>query len=74
MPEPELMEAISQEVVESACREKQLCIIAVLPHILDCQSGCRNDYLEVLHFQKRTFKSFEKSLCTPCLSVTNLRI
>lgn len=59
MPEPEVVEAISQEVVESACKEKQLCIIAVLPHILDCQSGCRNDYLEVL---KESAKKFKRNL------------
>ena len=25
-----------------------LCIIAVLPHILDCQSDCRNKYVKIL--------------------------
>uniref|UniRef100_A0A0R3S041 protein disulfide-isomerase n=1 Tax=Elaeophora elaphi TaxID=1147741 RepID=A0A0R3S041_9BILA len=56
MPAPEVMEAVSQEVVDSACKEKQLCIIAVLPHILDCQSSCRNDYLNVLKESAKKFK------------------
>uniref|UniRef100_A0A1I8EXY0 protein disulfide-isomerase n=1 Tax=Wuchereria bancrofti TaxID=6293 RepID=A0A1I8EXY0_WUCBA len=56
MPEPEVVEAISQEVVDNACREKQLCIIAVLPHILDCQSSCRKNYLEVLKESAKKFK------------------
>ncbi|VDN33828.1 unnamed protein product [Gongylonema pulchrum] len=47
MPAPEVIEALSQDVVDDACKEKQLCIVAVLPHILDCQSKCRNDYLKV---------------------------
>ena len=25
-----------------------LCIIAILPHILDCQSDCRNKYVKIL--------------------------
>uniref|UniRef100_A0A2K6VWD9 protein disulfide-isomerase n=1 Tax=Onchocerca volvulus TaxID=6282 RepID=A0A2K6VWD9_ONCVO len=56
MPTPEIIEAVSQEVVENACKEKQLCIIAVLPHILDCQSSCRNDYLKVLKELAEKFK------------------
>ncbi|KAK6112694.1 Protein disulfide-isomerase A6 [Brugia pahangi] len=56
MPEPEVVEAVSQEVVDNACREKQLCIIAVLPHILDCQSSCRKNYLEVLKESAKKFK------------------
>uniref|UniRef100_A0A915Q2K7 protein disulfide-isomerase n=1 Tax=Setaria digitata TaxID=48799 RepID=A0A915Q2K7_9BILA len=56
MPAPEVVEIVSQEVVDNACKEKQLCIIAVLPHILDCQSSCRNDYLEVLKESANRFK------------------
>uniref|UniRef100_A0A1I8ENW3 protein disulfide-isomerase n=1 Tax=Wuchereria bancrofti TaxID=6293 RepID=A0A1I8ENW3_WUCBA len=56
MPEPEVVEAISQKIVDNACREKQLCIIAVLPHIIDCQSSCRRNYLEVLKESAKKFK------------------
>ncbi|MFH4974113.1 hypothetical protein AB6A40_000822 [Gnathostoma spinigerum] len=47
-PPPEVVEATSPEVVDQACKEKQLCIFSVLPDILDCQSECRNQYLEIL--------------------------
>uniref|UniRef100_A0A914D9W4 protein disulfide-isomerase n=1 Tax=Acrobeloides nanus TaxID=290746 RepID=A0A914D9W4_9BILA len=48
LPAPEVQQATSQEVVEEACKDKQLCIVSFLPHILDCQSKCRNDYLALL--------------------------
>ncbi|VBB29750.1 unnamed protein product [Acanthocheilonema viteae] len=56
MPAPEVVEAVSQEVFDKACKENQLCIIAVLPHILDCQSSCRNNYLKVLKELAEKFK------------------
>ncbi|KAK6061596.1 hypothetical protein COOONC_00734, partial [Cooperia oncophora] len=39
------------------CQGKQLCIFAFLPHILDCQAKCRQNYLNILrevgeHFKK----------------------
>lgn len=45
MPPPELNQITSNAVVEEACGNNPICIIAVLPHILDCQSNCRNNYL-----------------------------
>ena len=62
MPAPEVLQGINEKIVEGflclcltnwalfidACKEKQLCIFAFLPHILDCQSKCRNDYLATL--------------------------
>ena len=48
VPAPEIKEATSTEVLKNACDEKQLCVVAVLPHILDCQSKCRNDYIRML--------------------------
>uniref|UniRef100_A0A915C0J1 Protein disulfide-isomerase A6 homolog n=1 Tax=Parascaris univalens TaxID=6257 RepID=A0A915C0J1_PARUN len=59
MPAPEIMEATSQPIVEEACKEKQLCIVSVLPDILDCQSKCRNDYLAVL---KELGEKFKKNM------------
>jgi len=35
-------------VLKAACEDHQLCVIAVLPNILDCQSQCRNDYIALL--------------------------
>lgn len=48
VPPPEVVEATSQQVLDKACKEHPICIIAVLPHILDCQSKCRNQYIETL--------------------------
>ena len=45
IPPPELLELTSNDVLEKACNEHPLCIVAVLPHILDCDAKCRNDYL-----------------------------
>ena len=45
---PEVVQAINQEVIAEQCEKKPLCVIAFLPHILDCQSKCRNDYLAML--------------------------
>ena len=56
LPPPELKQAISQEAFDEACKDKQLCIIAVLPHILDCQSKCRNQYIKTLQSLADKFK------------------
>uniref|UniRef100_A0A0N4ZQP4 Protein disulfide-isomerase A6 homolog n=1 Tax=Parastrongyloides trichosuri TaxID=131310 RepID=A0A0N4ZQP4_PARTI len=47
-PPPEVLEILNQEQVEENCKDKQLCIFAILPHILDCQSKCRNKYISDL--------------------------
>lgn len=47
-PAPELHELLSEEVAIKACGDKALCIVAILPHILDCDAKCRNDYLAIL--------------------------
>ncbi|CAD6185307.1 unnamed protein product [Caenorhabditis auriculariae] len=59
LPPPEVLEGINQEVVEGACKDKQLCIFAFLPHILDCQSECRNKHIAVL---KELSEKFKKNL------------
>ncbi|ETN79262.1 protein disulfide-isomerase domain protein [Necator americanus] len=56
LPAPEVVEATNQQIVEDQCKEKQLCIFAFLPHILDCQSKCRNDYLAILRELGDKFK------------------
>jgi len=48
IPPPEMKEAINSKVFTDACDQKQLCIISVLPHILDCQSKCRKEYIRIL--------------------------
>lgn len=39
---------VREEILKQACENHPLCVIAVLPHILDCQSECRNAYLSTL--------------------------
>ncbi|XP_041929014.1 protein disulfide-isomerase A6-like [Alosa sapidissima] len=47
-PPPELLEILNQDVLKKTCEDNQLCIIAVLPHILDTGAAGRNGYLEVM--------------------------
>ncbi|KYO32992.1 protein disulfide-isomerase A6 isoform X1 [Alligator mississippiensis] len=47
-PPPELLEVINADILKSTCEAHQLCIIAVLPHILDTGASGRNSYLEVM--------------------------
>lgn len=56
VPPPEVYQITSQKFLEDGCSEHQLCIISVLPHILDCQAQCRNDYLKVLKQLGEQFK------------------
>jgi len=37
-----------ESVLKTACEDHQLCVVAVLPNILDCQSECRNGYLSLM--------------------------
>uniref|UniRef100_A0A8C7YG59 Protein disulfide-isomerase A6 n=1 Tax=Oryzias sinensis TaxID=183150 RepID=A0A8C7YG59_9TELE len=47
-PPPELVEILNEDVLKSTCEGSQLCVIAVLPHILDTGAAGRNGYLEVM--------------------------
>uniref|UniRef100_A0A668UVS9 Protein disulfide-isomerase A6 n=1 Tax=Oreochromis aureus TaxID=47969 RepID=A0A668UVS9_OREAU len=47
-PPPELLEILSEDVLKKTCEDSQLCIIAVLPHILDTGAAGRNSYLDVM--------------------------
>jgi len=48
IPRPEINELTDEKVLKDACEEHQLCVISILPHILDCQSDCRNNYIKTL--------------------------
>ncbi|XP_022914894.1 protein disulfide-isomerase A6 homolog [Onthophagus taurus] len=48
VPAPELIQIVNDVTFKTACEEKPLCVIAILPHILDCQSQCRNNYIDLL--------------------------
>jgi protein disulfide-isomerase A6 len=45
LPPPELTQIVNDEILSKACGENAICVISVLPHILDCNAKCRNDYL-----------------------------
>ncbi|CAH0592199.1 unnamed protein product [Chrysodeixis includens] len=47
VPAPEIIQIVSEDTMK-ACSEKPLCVVSVLPHILDCGAACRRDYLAVL--------------------------
>lgn len=47
-PPPELSEILNEDVLKKTCEDNQLCVIAVLPHILDTGAAGRNAYLEVM--------------------------
>nr|XP_033795095.1 protein disulfide-isomerase A6 isoform X2 [Geotrypetes seraphini] len=47
-PLPEILEIINESILTKTCEEHQLCIVSVLPHILDSGAEGRNSYLEVV--------------------------
>ncbi|KAG5322810.1 PDIA6 isomerase, partial [Pseudoatta argentina] len=48
IPAPEVVQITSEKKLRAACEDKPICVVSVLPHILDCQSDCRNGYLKTL--------------------------
>lgn len=50
-----MIQIVDEESFKESC-ESTLCIVAVLPHILDCQSKCRDDYLHLLKTLGEKFK------------------
>lgn len=55
VPPPDVLELTDQEILETACSQ-QLCVLSVLPQLLDCQSTCRKDYVKMLKAQAEKFK------------------
>uniref|UniRef100_H2MBI5 Protein disulfide-isomerase A6 n=1 Tax=Oryzias latipes TaxID=8090 RepID=H2MBI5_ORYLA len=55
-PPPELVEILNEDVLKSTCEGSQLCVIAVLPHILDTGAAGRNGYLEVMIKMAQKYK------------------
>lgn len=49
VPSPEIKQIIDEETLKEACEQHPLCVVSVLPHILDCQADCRNSYLDILN-------------------------
>ena len=48
IPAPEVIQITSEQKLRAACEDEPICVVSVLPHILDCQSDCRNGYLKTL--------------------------
>lgn len=48
IPAPEIVQLTSEDVTKKTCEDKPLCVVSVLPHILDCDAACRNKYLAIL--------------------------
>jgi len=49
----------SEKSIKDACESHPLCIISILPHIMDCQSECRNNYLTILRQLGDKFKKHQ---------------
>lgn len=56
-PPPEVKQMTSEKILKESCESAQLCVISVLPQLFDCQSDCRNRYIERLKEVASTFKS-----------------
>eukprot|EP00112_Aurelia_sp_Birch-Aquarium-sp1_P001478 Seg1159.16 transcript_id=Seg1159.16/GoldUCD/mRNA.D3Y31 product="Protein disulfide-isomerase A6" protein_id=Seg1159.16/GoldUCD/D3Y31 len=48
IPPPEIIELTGNDALKSECQDKQLCVVSVLPHILDSMAEGRNQYLKLL--------------------------
>ncbi|XP_036449798.1 protein disulfide-isomerase A6-like [Colossoma macropomum] len=55
-PPPEVTEILNQDIFKKTCDDHQLCIIAVLPHILDTGASGRNSYLDVMRTMAEKYK------------------
>lgn len=53
---PELVEVVDEKSFDEGCEGKPLCIISVLPHILDCDAKCRNKFLQILRSLGEKYK------------------
>jgi len=49
IPAPEVAEVTQESVFNANCKEHSICVIAILPHILDCQSECRKAHIAMLN-------------------------
>lgn len=56
-PPPEVTQMTSEKVLKETCESSQLCVISVLPQLYDCQSDCRNRYINRLKEVAATFKN-----------------
>jgi protein disulfide-isomerase A6 len=60
-PAPEVVELLEQTQLDDACNNKQLCLIAFMPALFDCQSKCRNNYLKTIKKLSEKYKRHQWS-------------
>lgn len=48
IPAPEIKQITDEQIFKEYCSDKPLCVLSILPHILDCQSQCRNEYIDII--------------------------
>ncbi|CAG9117976.1 unnamed protein product [Plutella xylostella] len=53
---PEIIQVVDEATL-AACGAQPLCVVSILPHILDCGAACRNDYLDVLRRMGEKYKN-----------------
>jgi len=63
LPAPDVTEVLGQDTLKQACEQHQLCVVAVLPNILDCQSQCRNKYLDIMRLAGDKYKTNQWGWC-----------
>uniref|UniRef100_A0A1B6M5T9 Protein disulfide-isomerase A6 homolog n=2 Tax=Graphocephala atropunctata TaxID=36148 RepID=A0A1B6M5T9_9HEMI len=56
VPAPDIKQLVDDKTLKEACEEHPLCVVSVLPHILDCQADCRNSYLNILKDMGEQYK------------------
>ncbi|RNA30103.1 disulfide-isomerase A6 [Brachionus plicatilis] len=55
-PPPEIVQLTEQAQLEEACDKKQVCLIAFLPSLFDCQSECRKKYVGLMKKMGEKYK------------------
>lgn len=53
---PEVLQIVNSQVLKDNCAEKPICIVAVLPHILDSGASGRNEYLKIMTSMGEKYK------------------
>lgn len=53
---PEVLQIVNSQLLKDNCEEKPICIVAVLPHILDSGASGRNDYLAIMKAMGEKYK------------------
>lgn len=53
----EVVQLTSEKVLKDNCEDAQICILSFLPPLYDCQSKCRNRYIDRMKEVAATFKT-----------------